>query len=93
MADLNDQQRQTAAAEKYLLGILDKICLNVDLRKDDWELNKDLLIAISKSYKSKKKKDTALFYSYDQCFNMLKKLNIKISAKFKWFTNLEEHVK
>lgn len=93
MADLNDQQRQTAAAEKYLLGILDKICLNVDLRKDDWELNKDLLIAISKSYKSKKKKDTALFYSYDQCFSMLKKLNIKISAKFKWFTNLEEHVK
>ena len=89
----NDAQSQKDIAEKYLLGLLDKICLTVDIRKDDWELNKDLLMAIIKGYKAKRHKQIALFYAYDQCFSMLEKLNIKISAKFKWFTNLEEHVK
>lgn len=89
----NNNQSQKDIAEKYLLGLLDKICLAVDIRKDDWELNKDLLMAIIKGHKAKRHKSTALFYAYDQCFNMLKKINVKISTKFKWFTNLEEHVK
>ena len=86
------RQTQKEIAESCLYELLDKICLNVDIQVDEWELNKDLLMAIIKSPKAKKQSNKQNFNAYDNCYSLIKKLDIKITAKYRWFTNLDEHI-
>jgi hypothetical protein len=88
----NLAQQQKTNAENYLYELLDKICLSVDIRIDEWELNKELLMTIINSPKAKMQRNRQNFNVYDHCYKMIKILNIKIPAKYGWFTNLDEHI-
>jgi hypothetical protein len=78
-------------AEKHLHDLLDKVCQSVDLRLSEWNVDKDLFLAIINSPKAKARKKCQAFVDYDRSYLLLKKLNIRIPAKYRWFTNITQH--
>lgn len=83
---------QTETAEKYLRRLLDKICQAVDIRLSEWDVDKDLFVAVLNSPKQKLLKSYQACADYSECYMLLKELNIKIPAKYHWFANILDYI-
>jgi hypothetical protein len=86
------EAHQQKIAEEYLLTLLDIICRKLHIQLDEWEPNKDLYTAIILSNKNKLRSCKHYFDDYDNFFNLIKKLKIKINCNYKWFTSLGDHI-
>ena len=84
---------QTRAAEKHMTELLDDICEVVDIRLEEWDMNKKLLEAIISSKNSSRKENLSVYEKYDSSYNLIKKLNVRLDSKYRWFTNITDHVK
>jgi hypothetical protein len=78
-------------AEKHLYELLDKACQALDICLSEWDVDKNLFMAIINSPKSKLNKKRQLFVDYDNSYRLLEKLSIKTPTKYRWFTNISEH--
>ena len=86
--DKKDKDTQKQLAEEYLMHILEKVCLSLDIRLEEWDLDKELFIAIIKNPKLETVAVRHNLAMYDTCYAMAKKLTIKINPNLKWFTNI-----
>jgi hypothetical protein len=79
---------QKKLAEEYLLHILEGVCLSLNIRMEEWNLDKDLFMAIIKNPKLDSAVVRHNLAMYDTCYAMVKKLNIKINSNLNWFANI-----
>ena len=89
---IKNENTQIEKAEKHLLRLLEEVCQAVDIRIADWDVDKELFIAVISSPSEKLNKSIRLLEKYDECYLLLKTLDISVAAKFRWFTNIKEHV-
>lgn len=82
---------QKAKAEKYLGAQLDKICNSVDIQLSEWNLDKQLLKAIVNSHSAGNKTALKRFSEYDLSYSLIEELGVKVSSKYRWFTNIAEY--
>lgn len=85
-----DEKQQKEIAEKHLEGILDKLCLQLDLQFEEWDINKKLFEAVVKSRKIGSRRAQQICEMYDSSYRLVKKLGLKVSSKYRWFTNINE---
>jgi hypothetical protein len=83
---------QKDTAEQKLMSLLDKICLAVNIHISDWDLDKELFIALMGSPSEKLRKCEHILEEYDKYYQLLKDLNISVDPKYRWFTNIKEHI-
>jgi hypothetical protein len=86
--DKKHKDTQKKLAEEYLMHILNKVCLSLNIRMEEWNLDKDLFLAIVKNPKLNSDAVRHNLAMYDTCYAMTKKLNIRVNANLKWFTNI-----
>ena len=79
-------------AEKHLRNLLDKVCQSVDIRLSEWDVDKELFLAIINSPKARARKRCQAFVDYDRSYLLLKELDVKIPARYRWFTNIIQHI-
>lgn len=79
-------------AEKHLYTLLDKACQAIDIRLSEWRVDKELFMAIINSPKAKLHKKRQVFVDYDNSYLLLKELEIKTPVKYRWFTNILDHI-
>ena len=82
---------QKAKAEKYLDAQLDKICNSVDIQLSEWNLDKQLLKAIINSPSVGSKRSLKSYSEYDLSYSLIEELGVKVSSKYRWFTNIAEY--
>jgi tetrahydrodipicolinate N-succinyltransferase len=85
-----EEQTQRQIAEKYLHGVLDKICKATDIQLSEWEINQELLKAILANPKIKNKDTLAICAQYDLGYKLIHRLNIRTVPKYKWFTSIKQ---
>jgi len=85
-----DAEQQKEIAEKHLEGILDKLCLQLDLQFEEWDINKKLFEAVVKSRKIGSRRAQQICEMYDTSYRLVKKLGLKVGSKYRWFTNINE---
>ena len=90
---MHNYEKSKIIAEKYLDNLLEELCEKVNLKIADWDLDKNLLKAVITSPKAKTVDCLNLFASYDECYKLLKSLKIKIDPRYRWFTQITEHIK
>jgi REP element-mobilizing transposase RayT len=90
---MHSYEKSKIIAEKYLDNLLEQICEKVNLKIADWDLDKNLLKALISSPKTKTVACLNLLASYDECYRLLKSLKIKIDPRYRWFTQITEHIK
>lgn len=83
---------QKQKAEKRLNQLLDNICQAVDIRTVEWDFDKELFIAIISSSHKKLERSMKSLKDYDDYYALIKELGISIDAKYRWFTNIKEHI-
>lgn len=88
----DNELAQKQKAEKRLSDLLDIICRAVDIPIIEWDLDKELFVAIISSSKQKLAKATIVFAEYNECYLLFKDLGITVDAKYRWFTNIKEHI-
>ena len=86
-----DEKKLKKDAEKYLTALLDKACLSLDIQLKEWDINEELFKAVISSPKIKYRTCQEQFETYSTCHTLIKKLNIKVCSKFKWFTDIKKH--
>jgi REP element-mobilizing transposase RayT len=86
-------EKSKIIAEKYLDDLLEELCETVNLRIADWDMDSNLLKAITASPESKSIACLRLCASYDECYSLLKSLKIKIAPRYRWFIKIHEHIK
>jgi hypothetical protein len=86
-----DEKKLKKDAEKYLTALLDKACLSLDIQLKEWDINEELFKAVISSPKIKHRTCQEQFETYSTCHTLIKKLNIKVCSKFKWFTDIKKH--
>ena len=82
---------QKAKAEKYLYELLDKMCSSVDIQLSEWNLDKQLLKAIISSLSAGNKRSIKKSSEYDLSYTLINELGIRVSSKYRWFTNIAEY--
>lgn len=92
-AKIKDADQQKEIAEKHLEDMLDKLCLQLDLQFSEWDINKKLFEAVVKSRKVGGKRAQQICEMYDASYRLIKKLGLKVSSKYRWFTNINEITK
>lgn len=85
---IDKKDTQKNLAEEYLMHILEKVCLSLNIRIEEWNLDKDLFMAIIKNPKLESAAVRHNLAMYDTCYDMAKKLNIRVNSNLKWFTNI-----
>lgn len=88
--EILDASKQKKVAETHLNTLLVKICLSAGIQLAEWEINKDLLLAVINSPKATRARIQNQYVAYDSCYKLIKNLNIGVSAKYRWFTNIKE---
>lgn len=88
----DNELTQKEKAEKRLTSLLDTICRAVDIQIVEWDFDKELFVAIISSSKQKLNKAIPAFTEYDECYMLFKDLGITVDAKYRWFTNIKEHI-
>jgi hypothetical protein len=91
-AEKHSEHYREKIADKYLRDLLDKACLSVDIQLDEWDMNRTLYKSLIEAPKIKSKKSLMLFSNFDNCYNLLKELNIRVNVKYKWFTDIQNHI-
>jgi hypothetical protein len=85
-----DESQQKEIAEKHLEETLAKLCVQLDIRLEEWDINKKLFEAVVKSRKIVGKRAQQICEMYDTSYRLVKKLGLKVSSKYRWFTNINE---
>jgi hypothetical protein len=88
--EILDVTKQKKIAEAHLDALLVKICLSVGIQLAEWEINKDLLLAVINNPKATKAQAQKQYVAYDSCYKLIKNLNVRVSSKYRWFTNIKE---
>ena len=83
-----DKETQKNIVEEHLVHILEKTCLSLNIRLEEWNLDKELFVAIVTNPKVDSAAVRHNLAMYDTCYDMAKKLNIRINTNLKWFTNI-----
>jgi hypothetical protein len=91
-AEKQNEYLREKLADKYLRALLDSACDSIDIQLDEWDMNKELYQTIIKAPKIKSKRSLALFSNFDHCYNLLKELKIRVNVKYKWFTDIQNHI-
>jgi hypothetical protein len=88
-ASVKDDDEQRKIAEEHLENIVGRLCTELGLHIADWDLDKTLFEAVIKSAKSNATIQS-LCDTYDSSYRLAKKLGLKISPKYRWFTNINQ---
>ena len=88
----DNELAQKEKAELRLAQLLDTICRAADIQIVEWDFDKELFVAIIGSSKQKLDKAMTAFTEYDECYMLFKDLGIAVDAKYRWFTNIKEHI-
>lgn len=83
---------QSEIAEKRLSKILENICHTLDISICEWDKDKELLLLILKHPKACTLRQYEYYSQYDALYKLIKSLHIKISPKYRWFTNIATHL-
>ena len=83
---------QSVIAEKQLSKLLEDICYALDISLCEWNKDKELLLLILKHPKACTQRQKERYSQYDAVYKLIKSLHIKISPKYRWFTNIATHL-
>jgi hypothetical protein len=91
--------RQTREAENYLYAVLDTACGLLDIQLCEWDINQRLALAVINQLRRCRKGTKRLrqaakaFQIYDNCYNLVKALDIQIKPRYRWFYQLDKFIK
>jgi hypothetical protein len=87
-----NHEKSKIIAEKHLDNLLEQLCEQVNLQILDWDMDKTLLKAIISNPKIKNSNCLKLCAAYDEAYKLMKALKIKIDTRYRWFTQITEHI-
>lgn len=84
------KQEQQDNIERTLLKYLDIICKTVGLHISEWDLDRNLFIAIRQS--NQLTNAIAWCKKYNSLIDLAKATNTTLNSKFYWFENLNKYI-
>lgn len=88
---LDVDKKRRKIAEMHLDELICDICQSVGISRDRYPAEKDLLLAILKRPEAGLNGCWRKCMMYDTSYSLIKKLGIRVSAKYQWLTNIKEH--
>ena len=84
-------KRNCEIAQAHLDELIIEICQTVGVHREKYPSEKDLLLAILNKPEARLNGFWRKCMMYDTSYSLIKKLGIRVSAKYQWLTNIKEH--
>jgi hypothetical protein len=88
----DEEGHRQKAAQEHLDKLIDDICKDIGIYREKYTSEKMLLLAIINSPEAKLNSCWRKFAIYDSSYRLLKELNVSVSSRYAWFTNLKEYI-